>query len=233
MGSPNFYTDREIISNVGLDQQRLALRMFGPERLFDNSDDELDEAHNEMQRVLAVVEDLLHDVPEFLNHTIELKMGYHSGFQLYVDSSASIDDFIATSVFLETPAWGEDEGLDPKSLISVFTQDGYVQNHEDNPKIGEWAEVTGNMDEHGMISFEMQKNYQAIARYLEEERDRAQHEVARIAKEAGLAVIIGLSYTSSLASDADSEKLFGQHIMDEWLPTVDQDQTYEAHAPRG
>lgn len=226
MGSPNFYTGQEIGLNVGMDFDSAAERLFGESARgmeFDEYETEL--VMNLISDTYQRVEEAIDDMDaRFLNHSFEIKQGYHSGFQIYVNS---LDD---PESFVDHLNHNDDE------IFIVDTQ-GYDLYAEDIPAIATFGTVTLVEDEDGHEAWVLEKNTTALSDFLSDEVLRANHELAKIALECGLNEVVGLSWTSSLAPEDVNKEYLMAYLDDEsFAPDAliqNQSQTFASPSPAG
>ena len=78
MGSPNFYTNPNLLANFGIDSYA-----YSPEGC--------DSFHHELTAAQKIAEEFILDLPRMYFHEIVMRGGYHEGCQLYLEANYGLD----------------------------------------------------------------------------------------------------------------------------------------------
>lgn len=209
MGSPNFFTGSQFDSFGAVDED------FSSEY----------EAQDVRE---AIVEEIDSMNGELLFHKLELKLGYHEGFQVIVSQEQTADSVTSDLLIDAFSAQDDVSSAD----VYFFKIDGYRCYLDEIPACLiedplALASINIDRDEDGCISdISITPNEKAISDMVENDGHRAQHFMAKLAQEYGLRLLIGKTWTSSLTEDPEETQ---NAINSRYMPDLFEEQ--EADAP--
>lgn len=126
-------------------------------------------------------------------HKLIVEHGYHSGFSVYVEPLISVEELKIDNFYVE-----EDLNGDP--YICFIAPDGYGHNIADELSLMNLAKLEyQGLDGNGEPQYLVHVNDFELQSYVDNSLERAMHNLGVIAKDAGLGVIIGETWTSSVS----------------------------------
>lgn len=209
MGSPNFFTDSQFDSFGAVDED------FSSEY----------DAQDVREAIVEEIEDMNHDL---LFHSLELKHGYHEGFQVVISQEQTADSVTRDLLIDAFSAQDDVSSAD----VYFFNIEGYRCYLDEIPACLieaplTLASINIDRDEDGCISdVSITPNEKAVSDMVENDGHRAQHFMAKLAQDYGLRLLIGKTWTSSLTKDPEETQ---NAINSHYMPDLFEEQ--EAPAP--